>query len=82
MLAELLLQCAEINEEEGKLQEAVVSQLQAFCLLAESFDVLSPEEKAIYRPKLDTLAKKLSAYKDDPYIQQKLTLHADLGTAS
>jgi hypothetical protein len=82
LLAELLLQCAEINEEEGKLQETVVGQLQAYCLLAESLDVLSPEEKAIYRPKLDTLAIKLSAFKDDPYIQQKLTLRADPGATS
>lgn len=82
LLAELLLQCAEMDEEEGKLQETVGSQLQAFCLLAESLDVLSPDEKAIYRPKLDILAEKLSVFKDDPYIQQKLTLYASQRAAS
>lgn len=72
MLAELLMQDAEIHEAQGETQEALISFLHAFCLLADSVDVLSFEEQAIYRPKLAALAKKLEHLPPNPYITEKL----------
>jgi hypothetical protein len=56
MLAELLVQDAELNDASGKGLEAAISRAQAHSLLAHSIDSLSPDEQAIYRPKLDALA--------------------------
>ena len=55
MLAELLLQDAELNELAGKNREAAISRAQALVLLERNIDVLSSEEKAVYRPKLEGL---------------------------
>jgi hypothetical protein len=72
LLAELLMQEAEINQVTGDSVEAVRARVQAFCLLAESIGVLSPEEQAVYRRKLDELARELSPLGDDPYLRGKL----------
>ena len=53
ILAELLLQDAELSEATGKSQEAIVSLAQAKGLLARNIDNLSPDEQAVYRPKLE-----------------------------
>jgi hypothetical protein len=55
MLAELLLKDAEVNDAAGKNREATISRAQAHALLAPSIDNLSPEEQAVYRPKLEAL---------------------------
>src|SRR5258708_1681769 len=55
LVAELLLQDAEVSDEAGKNREAFISRAQAKALLAHSIDNLSPEEQAIYRPKLEAL---------------------------
>jgi hypothetical protein len=55
MLAELLLQDAELNDAAGKNREASISRAQAYVLLARNIDKLSPDEQAVYRPKLETL---------------------------
>jgi hypothetical protein len=59
LLAELLLQDADVNDAAGKNREAMISRAQAQALLAHSIGQLSPEEQAIYRPKLEALTKKL-----------------------
>ncbi|PYJ69988.1 MAG: hypothetical protein DME76_07085 [Verrucomicrobia bacterium] len=56
MLAELLLQDAELSDAAKKKSEAMISRAQAHALLAHSVDSLSPDEQAVYRPKLDALA--------------------------
>jgi hypothetical protein len=55
ILAELLLQDAELSEAAGKSQEAMVSRAQAKVLLERNIDSLSPDEQAVYRPKLEEL---------------------------
>jgi hypothetical protein len=55
MLAELLLQDAELNEEKGESREGFIRRAQARALLAASIDHLSPEDQASYRPKLEAL---------------------------
>lgn len=55
MLAELLLQDAELSDLAGKKCDAVISGAQALVLRDRNIDSLSPEEQAIYRPKLETL---------------------------
>lgn len=55
LLAELLLQDAGLSDASGKNREAAISRAQARVLLAHSIDKLSPEEQAVYRPKLETL---------------------------
>ena len=53
LLAELLLQDAELSEAAGKNREAAIARAQARALLAQSIDYLSPDEQAVYRRKLD-----------------------------
>ena len=73
LLAELLLQDAELSEIKGNFMERIRSQFQAFCLLQESFDILTPDEKAVYRPKMNALAQSLVTVSDAPYLQKKLS---------
>jgi hypothetical protein len=59
LLAELLLQDADVSDVAGKNREAAISRAQAQALLDHSVDNLSPEEQAIYRPKLEALTAAL-----------------------
>ena len=59
LLAELLLQDADIDDAAGKSREASISRAQAQALLMHSIGQLSPEEQAVYQPKLEALTKKL-----------------------
>jgi len=72
LIAELLLQDVELSEKIGNIQQAVVSRLQAFCLLIDSLELLGPEEQAEYRKKLDVLAADLESTSDDPYLRSKV----------
>jgi hypothetical protein len=60
MVAELLLQDAELSDTTGKNREAAVARAQARALLARSMDNLGPDEQAVYRPKLAALNIQLS----------------------
>jgi prolyl-tRNA editing enzyme YbaK/EbsC (Cys-tRNA(Pro) deacylase) len=64
MLAELLLQDAEIEEQAGKKREALISRAQARTLIAHNLGQLSPEEQASYRSKLNSLAQSDVSSKD------------------
>jgi len=55
MLAELLMQDAELSDAAGKNRDAAISCAQAQALLAHNVDNLSPGEQAVYRPKLELL---------------------------
>ena len=59
LLAELLLQDAAASEANGQDSQAIVSRSQAQALLAHAIDALSPEEQAIYWPKLGELTAAL-----------------------
>jgi len=72
LVAELLLQDVELSEKIGNISQAVVSRLQAFCLLIDSLELLGPEEQAEYRKKLDVLAASLESTSDDSYLQSKV----------
>lgn len=64
MLAELLLQDAEIEEQAGKKREALISRAQARSLITHNLGQLSPEDQASYRAKLDSLARSDVSSKD------------------
>jgi hypothetical protein len=72
MLAELLIQDAEILEGKGAIHEATPGYLHAFCLLSDAYPVLSSEERAIYGPKLDALAAKLEHLPPNPYTTERM----------
>ena len=59
ILAELLLQDADLSRGAGKNRDAAISRAQARALLTHSIDHLSSEEQAFYRPKLHALSAQL-----------------------
>ena len=71
-LAELLIQDAEIGDETGQSAHVWISRLHAFCLLDDHFELLSREEQATYRKKLDQLAHSLEPLRGDSYVNSKL----------
>lgn len=75
LLSDLLTLDAEISDDTGHTAEATVARLQAFCLLADSMQMLSRDEQATYRPKLDRLAESLSVLSGNPYVESKLRLY-------
>jgi hypothetical protein len=60
MLAELLLQDAELNDAAGKNRAATISRAQARVLLARNIDKLSPDDQTVYRRKLEALDAQIS----------------------
>jgi hypothetical protein len=72
MLAELLIQDAEILESKNEPQQALASSVHAFCLLVDSIERLSSEEQAVYESKLEILAGKLDHLPPNPYTTQRL----------
>ena len=75
LLSDLLTHDADLSDDTGRAAEATVARLHAFCLLADSMQMLSRDEQATYRPKLDRLAESLSAMRGNPYVESKLQLH-------
>ena len=75
LLSDLLTHDADLSDDAGRAAEATVARLHAFCLLADSMEMLSREEQATYRPKLDRLAESLGALSGNPYVQGKLQSH-------
>jgi hypothetical protein len=72
MLAELLIQDAEILDRQNESRQALASYLHAFCLLFDSIGVFSAEEQSAYEPKLERLAAKLDHLPSNPYTTQRL----------
>ena len=72
LLSELLTHDAGLSTRAGRAAEASVAQLHAFCLLADSIGLLTNEEQATYRPKLEALAESLRPLSGDPYVRGKL----------
>lgn len=75
LIAELLLQDVELSEKIGNTSQAIVSLVQAFCLLVDSIKLLGPEEQGAYRKKLDDLAANLKSISNDDYIRSKIELY-------
>jgi hypothetical protein len=72
LLAELLLQEAEMAELEGRVTETIRARLQAFCLISDVLEMLSNEDLVVYREKLETLAVQLEPMSAHPYLGEKL----------
>ena len=74
LLAELLLQDAELARTTNRAADTIRDQVQAFCLLAECVPVLAQDEAAIYRPRLEALGRELeeSPFGSEGYVQEKL----------
>ncbi len=64
MLAELLLQDAELSERARDKREAVIRRAQAHSLISHYLFQLSPEDQAIYRAKLAQLDEATIALKN------------------
>jgi hypothetical protein len=75
ILAELLMHDAKVSEATGQSSDALLSNLHAFCLLSDSVAVLSAEDHAVYREKLDELATRLEALPAHPYLGAKLAAY-------
>lgn len=83
MLAELFIQDAELLSEKGNDEQgALASWLHAFCLVFDSFPLLSADEQEAYRPKLEMLAAKLEHLPPNPYVTDKLRAYRATITAS
>jgi len=72
ILAELFIQDAELLSENGDEKGALASYLHAFCLIFDSFSLLSTDEQTVYRPKLKMLTAKLEHLPPNPYVTHKL----------
>jgi len=72
LLAELLIQDAEMLEAQGAAAGAIFGYLHTFCLLWDTYPVLSPEEQAICRPKLNALAAKLEDLPVNPFTTERV----------
>ena len=64
MLAELLLQDAELAESAGQKREALISRAQARALIAHNLAQLSAQDQIIYRAKFDALSQSEVPSKD------------------
>ncbi len=64
ILAELLLQDAELAESAGQKREALIGRAQAQALIAHNLARLSPEDQAIYGSKLAALSQSEVPSKD------------------
>ena len=80
ILAELLSHDAANSEATGEDSDALLDYLHAFCLLSDSIGTLSAEDKAVYRPKLEALARHLRSLPADPYVSEKLLQYDDAKT--
>jgi hypothetical protein len=72
ILAELLLHDAANSEATGDNATALLDYLHAFCLLFDTIDTLTKEDRAVYRPKLNALADRLRDLPPHPYLSARL----------
>jgi hypothetical protein len=72
LLAELLLQDAEMLEAEGQSQQAFGNYVHAFCLLDDVMPSLSDEEQATFFPKREILAAKVTNLPANPYTTERI----------
>lgn len=72
VLAELLMLDAQWHEEDRSADDRMPNYVHAFCLIADSFEMLSTDEQTIFRAKLATLAVKLGPLREHPYIAERI----------
>ena len=73
LLASLLLKDAEMHQDD--VSRAAIDHVHAFCLLADTIDMLDEQGQARYRPKIHALAARLKDMDTHPYIREKLRQH-------
>lgn len=71
-LAELLVQDAELSVLAERPADALLSRLNAFCLLADAVRFLPAAEHADYGPKIAALSAQLASAATHPYVAEKL----------
>lgn len=72
LLAELLLEEAELADLESRVTDAIRARLQAFCLISDVLDMLSVDDLRVYEEKLERLAAQLEPMAAHPYLAEKL----------
>jgi hypothetical protein len=72
IVSELLRLDAEWHEEDRTADELTPNYVHAFCLVADSLDLLSSDEQPHFRARLATYAEKLGDLRNHPYISERL----------
>lgn len=72
LLAELLLQDAELSESAGRDADALRCREHAFCLIMDALPLLTADDSAVYQSKLGALAPLVGGSTSDPYVWQRL----------
>ena len=83
ILSELLRLDAEWHQEDRTSDQLVQNYVHAFCLVADSIDMLSSDEQPHFRARLASYAEKLGDLREHPYISERLSkLEASASTQS
>jgi hypothetical protein len=72
ILSELLRLDAEWHEKDRTSEQLIQNYVHAFCLVADSVDLLSSDEQPHFRARLATYAEKLGDVREHPYISERL----------
>ncbi len=73
ILSELLRLDAEWHQEDRTSDQLMQNYVHAFCLVADSIDMLSSDEQPHFRARLATYAEKLGGLREHPYISERLS---------
>jgi hypothetical protein len=73
ILAELLMLDAQWHEEDRSLDDRMPNYVHAFCLIADSLDLLRSDEQTVFRAKLAMMAEKLGPLREHPYIAERIS---------
>ena len=73
ILSELLRLDAEWHQEDRTNEQLMPNYVHAFCLVADSIDMLSSDEQPHFRARLATYAEKLGELREHPYLSERLT---------
>jgi hypothetical protein len=72
ILSELLRLDAEWRKEDAPSADVTPNYVHAFCLVADSLDLLSSDEQPHFRARLASYAEKLGELRNHPYIAERL----------
>jgi hypothetical protein len=73
ILAAILLHEADVLERSPHTPFPLANFVHAFCLISDSIEVLSYEDEALYRVKLDYLADRLQAFREMPQLSERFS---------
>jgi hypothetical protein len=72
ILSELLRLDAEWHEQDRTSEQLMPNYVHAFCLVADSIDLLASDEQPHFRARLAMYADKLNDLREHPYISERL----------